>query len=122
MSRLKYIPALTLLILSVFTNAIAGNNVEISNITYDEVNSSLNFDVSWDNAFYLDGNRSVHIFFFAKDKNANSSTWERVLFEQFGNSSTGSYLTFGGTNNSALIDGKRFYGYSEYFFYIPRRD
>ena len=122
MSRLKCIPALTLLILSVFTNPIAGNNVEISNITYDEVNSSLNFDVSWDNAFYLDGNRSDHIFFFAKDKNANSSTWERVLFEQFGNSSTGSYLTFSGTNNSALIDGKRFYGYSEYFFYIPRRD
>ena len=86
---------------------VFANNVQISNVTYDEVTNSLNFDLSWDNGFYVSSDWSDHIYIFAKYKNSNGSSWERVLFEPGSHSDDSPSMLFGVASNSPLIDGKR---------------
>jgi formylglycine-generating enzyme required for sulfatase activity len=94
------------LFLFVQINAI-GNNIQITNLTYNENNNSLNFDISWDNAFYVDDSWSDHVYIFAKYKNANGNSWERVLFELVGHSDDNVDMQFWIASNSPIIDGKR---------------
>jgi formylglycine-generating enzyme required for sulfatase activity len=107
MARIAVNLICSLLILFVVSQSSFGNNVEITNVTYDEVNNSLNFDISWDNAFYINSSWSDHVYIFAKYRNANGSTWESVLFETSGHSDDDSDMTFWVASNSTLIGGKR---------------
>ena len=84
-----------------------GNNVEITNITYDEINNALNFNISWDNGFYVNSDWSDHIYIFAKYRNANANSWERVLFEPSGHTDDQPDMLFSMAPNSPMIDGKR---------------
>ena len=86
---------------------IGANNVSLSNVTYNEVANTINFDLSWDNAFYVNSDWSDHIYIFAKYKNGNASSWDRVLFEPTGHSDNSSSVSFDIAGNSPLIDGKR---------------
>ncbi|MDF1695656.1 MAG: SUMF1/EgtB/PvdO family nonheme iron enzyme [Saprospiraceae bacterium] len=95
-----------------FSIASTANNLQITNVSYEEEDNALNFDISWDNAFYINGSWSDHIYIFAKYKNANSSTWERVMFEQNGHSDNSSSVNFRDATNSFFEDGKRFAVYA----------
>ncbi len=93
---------------SFWASIALANNLEITNVTYNEANNSLNFDISWDNAFYIDSDWSDHVYIFAKYKNANGSGWERVMFEDDGHFDNSPTMKFTDASNSVLIDGKRF--------------
>jgi len=99
--------AFTFLALFVLITSVAGNNLQISNITYDEGTNSLNFDISWDNAFYINSTWQDHIYIFAKYRNANSSSWKSVMFEETGHSDDDADMVFWSAPNSTSIDGKR---------------
>ncbi|MEM9546076.1 MAG: hypothetical protein AAGA77_08885 [Bacteroidota bacterium] len=103
----KFFRALCLLFFSSCTHQVIANNVQISNVTYDEDNNTLNFDVSWENGFYISSDWSDHVYIFVKYKNSNGSSWERVLFEPSGHSDDSASMLFGVASNSPLIDGKR---------------
>lgn len=96
-----------LLFVSLIQLGAKGNNLEISNVTYDDVTNTLNFDISWDNAFRISDTWADHIYIFAKYKNANGNNWERVMFELPGHSDDNPDMNFGTAPNSLLIDGKR---------------
>jgi hypothetical protein len=55
---------MTLLFFGLFfiCSSAIGNNVQISNITYDESNNSINFDISWDNAFNISSIWYDHVY------------------------------------------------------------
>lgn len=107
MSNLKYTPAYTLLIFFLCLKPSFGNNLEITNVTYDEVANTLNFDISWDNAFYINNEWNDHIYIFAKYKNANGSSWERVLFEVLGHTDDDVDMTVTAPASAAIVDGKK---------------
>lgn len=107
MSRIKTLPVLTLFVLICFIIPVFGNNLQISTVTYDEVNKALNFDISWDNAFYINSDWNDHIYIFAKYKNANGGSWERVMFEPTGHAEYAALMIFSIAPSSLLLDGKR---------------
>ena len=102
----KFMKVLSLFALCFSLNTVDANNVQISNVTYDEVANTLNFDLSWENGFRVSSSWSDHVYIFAKYKNSNGSSWESVLFETSGHTDDSSTLLFTSAANSTPIDGK----------------
>ena len=97
----------TFLAIFFLATSVFSNNLQITNVTYDEGNNTLNFDISWDNAFYVNSDWQDHVYIFAKYKNSNGSSWDRVMFELSGHSDDATLMTFGIAPSSLLLDGKR---------------
>ena len=68
-------------------NYLAANNVQIKNLSYTAINGGtqyqLSFDISWENAWRLDGG-VVHqdaVWFFAKYKTPANPNWQHLKLE-----------------------------------------
>lgn len=72
------------------TNAIWANGVSISNLTYNESDHTINFDMAVADQFryQLASEWRTEIRVFAKYKNANGSTYETLYFNESGHSIT----------------------------------
>ena len=89
-------------------NQAYSNNLQITNVTYDAGANTLNFDISWDNAFRVNSGWTDHIYIFAKYKNSNGSTWESVFLEGSGHSDDEPSMFVSSAGGSIVIDGDYF--------------
>lgn len=71
---------------------LPANNLVIQNTMYDDVNKTLEFDLSYDNAFNTTG-FETRVYLFVKYKNSNSSSWQSMSFPQFGHNAPNSSFT-----------------------------
>ena len=99
---------LTCLFIGIFHCTLLANGVQISNLTYDEANHTINFDLVVADQFRYTSTWNSSTRIFAKYKNANGSTFETLYFNQTGHtvasSSNGFTLTYENTGHRVRVD------------------
>lgn len=90
-----------------FVTPTWANNVQISNLSYDEQNNRLTFNISWDNGFYINNHFRDYVYVFIKYKNSNSQIWQRMTFPLSGHSEIGG-IQADYHPQSKIINGERF--------------
>ena len=63
---------------SIFSNEALSNNVQITNVAYEEGNNRVIFDLSWDNSWRFGQNFYDAVWLFVKYKPNNTSQWSHA--------------------------------------------